>query len=1541
MARLNVPITVEAKQAKDEIAAFNKELRHVGQVAKLTAQALEDNGQHTEALTVKQEALAEKLRIQKDITAKNREGLEAAGRQTAEYAGKVKAAQEALDAAKNTTGASKTEIGKLEVTLAAASAAYKQTEQRVTDWARAVEKSEATEKSFQASLNKTGHELVGYKNVLSEIGQAAAGYVDQIGNAAIQTNIFGDALKANIVGDMITGALQSAKSAIIGYMEATALAMDRIDKQSQAMGISRQRFQEWDYQAQQNGATVDSLAYGMRRLQNAMADVDGEGGKVGKALKEVGLDFEKLTALSPEDALDATVKAFNALPEGPRKAALAFDIFGRQGQALMPLLNQTAGEMDRLRIRAHELGAVMGDDIVDAGVDMANTLTDLRTSLGGLANSIGAEALPAIKNIIDSIIQSVEANRGNLQAMFGVLQGIITFIIENKTVVIGALSGIGVAMASIRINDAVMGMQAWIAQVQSGVAVKAAATAASGNLAAATASETAANIAQIPAVAGSTAAVTAKTSAVKLLTAAMSTNPLFVGAAAGAAIFFIARLINNATDEIERQTQRVRELSEEFKRLESKANETERQLQNIVRRIDELHGKDTLTFIEQEELAALEQANVQLERKLQTERQLANIEAARLERETISTLTQGENRGNSKSNQLIRDIELYNELIALIDEADSKQTVITTRDYKAAARLMNLAHEIGNDISLITEQLLQDILEAGKELMELDGHLIGVSEGYERAKQEVGEAIGVFQGFIDVQDSIARNAQYVANAVSGSTAAVTRQATAAETAAQALHTLIQSYQQGETAACDYVRALQAQLAETQALAETNPELAESLDRIAGAIRQQLANAPEYLQTLRQETTALTREVDMLRGALDESNAVAGLSNATALRLIDAGYAAALSIDRETGAVRLNIEAYTRLMEAKLDAQQMELVLSRTELYNRLDRERQAIHDVAHATYDLASARLEAIRTAQLAEGATRAELAALEQQINIIDRLRANLGNPLSADRPAGRSGTDNDAARAAREAEREAERAAQEAERAAEAARKSQLDAWTAYYKDREDLTRRHIDRERFYNRLPLEDEIAHADEMLAFLRQTQLEIETLEIATAEERVRIRRDLADTIERYERQAHTAAIKMAEEAHRDAEKTETRTEKLLRREIEAAETAAQKFEAYAALRLATEQRLHDTLARINDKYWLNEKQKLDEITAAYERFDNDAWSIDRSVLNLQNRQEEELHRAEQRSLDERRRAQEKYHADRIAVARAAHNDEINLIRARYDAEIEAARQASDAHIALLNDRLREIDALMKAEARAEQDESDADKIKRLRAQVQYETSDTNIHALNKEIARIETDMAKRHRREALDDERETLRSQINLVKDNFNQQRATLQTQRDAEIEANRAALDDLTRRYQAETDLLSKHLVANTAMIKTEENVRQASNRQHLIEVLKQEERHSREKRLLMGRTTDQILSDFNARIAAFAAVGRSHGNAYVDAFNAAMARLNFGSGMGGIGFGLPGGGTGLPPIHVEQTFNTPMVTPAQAAREVQYTLEDILRHR
>ena len=92
---------------------------------------------------------------------------------------------------------------------------------------------------------------------------------------------------------------------------------------------------------------------------------------------------------SQESMFNDTVNALMKLPEGAEKSRLAFELFGKAGTELMPMLNGAEGSVEALKERANELGLVMSDEAVDAGVVFGDTMDDLREPLHRLELNLG------------------------------------------------------------------------------------------------------------------------------------------------------------------------------------------------------------------------------------------------------------------------------------------------------------------------------------------------------------------------------------------------------------------------------------------------------------------------------------------------------------------------------------------------------------------------------------------------------------------------------------------------------------------------------------------------------------------------------------------------------------------------------------------------------------------------------------------------------------------------------------------------------------------------------------------------------------------------------------------------------------------------------------------------------------------------------------------------------------------------------------------------------------------------------------------------
>jgi len=199
-----------------------------------------------------------------------------------------------------------------------------------------------------------------------------------------------------------TVALAGVAAGIAGIAAASkkfADTTDRIDKMSQSVGLSRRTFQELDYVFAQNGASMDSLRMGMKTLlEKANAN--------SSAFKQLGVEVRKAdgSLKSQDDILKDTIRAFEGVANGQGKAIIAQELFGRSAQDLMPTLNQMSGSMDMLSERANDLGLVLSDKAVDAGVAFGDIMADLQFVMSALINTAIEPLIPLITDAVNGFV---------------------------------------------------------------------------------------------------------------------------------------------------------------------------------------------------------------------------------------------------------------------------------------------------------------------------------------------------------------------------------------------------------------------------------------------------------------------------------------------------------------------------------------------------------------------------------------------------------------------------------------------------------------------------------------------------------------------------------------------------------------------------------------------------------------------------------------------------------------------------------------------------------------------------------------------------------------------------------------------------------------------------------------------------------------------------------------------------------------------------------------------------------------------------------
>lgn len=259
----------------------------------------------------------------------------------------------------------------------------------------------------------------------------------------------GTKMKAGIAtaakwGTAIAAGAAAAGAGVMKLATNSAAAADEVDKMSQKIGLSKEGYQEWSYVLGQNGMDISSLQMGMKTLVTQMDGVVSGSKSSIEMFDKLGLSVTDSTGAmkDQETMMNEVMVALADMPNGTEKARLATELFGRSGAELMPMLNQGSGAMKELTQRAHDLGLIMSDEAVNAGVVLGDTMDDVKKSLGMVATELGVQLMPLVQMALEWVIEHMPEIKefvSETMTTIGALIQAITPIVEVAFQTIGFL----------------------------------------------------------------------------------------------------------------------------------------------------------------------------------------------------------------------------------------------------------------------------------------------------------------------------------------------------------------------------------------------------------------------------------------------------------------------------------------------------------------------------------------------------------------------------------------------------------------------------------------------------------------------------------------------------------------------------------------------------------------------------------------------------------------------------------------------------------------------------------------------------------------------------------------------------------------------------------------------------------------------------------------------------------------------------------------------------------------------------------------------
>lgn len=208
-----------------------------------------------------------------------------------------------------------------------------------------------------------------------------------------------------------TAALAAGGAAFVKSSNEVAQYGDSVDKMSQKLGLSAKSYQEWDYVMQLAGTDMGSMTTGLKTLTNKLDDAKNGSDEARGMFEKLGISMEDINTMSREDLFAKTIEGFQGMADSTDRAALANDLFGKSGQNLAPLFNQSAEATKGLIEQANQYGMIMSGDAVKASADFEDALTRMQSTMTGAKNALIAEFLPSLTSMMDGVSMLVSGDK--------------------------------------------------------------------------------------------------------------------------------------------------------------------------------------------------------------------------------------------------------------------------------------------------------------------------------------------------------------------------------------------------------------------------------------------------------------------------------------------------------------------------------------------------------------------------------------------------------------------------------------------------------------------------------------------------------------------------------------------------------------------------------------------------------------------------------------------------------------------------------------------------------------------------------------------------------------------------------------------------------------------------------------------------------------------------------------------------------------------------------------------------------------------------
>lgn len=245
-----------------------------------------------------------------------------------------------------------------------------------------------------ADLARIKKDMDDARRIVGNTMSSISGMVDVAKKAL---GALGGAMSVNAFAGMINGAINASA------------ALHDMSIQTGASVASLMAFRSV---AATSDTSIEGISGAMNKLAKGMSVANEESKGMGQAIKAIGLDFDNLKAMTPDQQMLKVAVALDKFQDGAGKSAVAMTLFGREGAKMLPFLadladqsSDVAAKLTEQEIAARKAQAAMADDFGD-------NVARVKESFEGLKRELAGGMLPALNDASAAFLKAATSAGG-------------------------------------------------------------------------------------------------------------------------------------------------------------------------------------------------------------------------------------------------------------------------------------------------------------------------------------------------------------------------------------------------------------------------------------------------------------------------------------------------------------------------------------------------------------------------------------------------------------------------------------------------------------------------------------------------------------------------------------------------------------------------------------------------------------------------------------------------------------------------------------------------------------------------------------------------------------------------------------------------------------------------------------------------------------------------------------------------------------------------------------------------------------------------